>query len=150
MLRVKSPQDFGAAVVFIVIGIAGIVFGRELAFGNTAEMGPGYFPTLLSGLIVTLGLIQGFKSFTIAGPAIEPVQLRPMVFVLIAILVFGVLTPVIGLALTSVIVTLVAALARRGFHWRETLLLGVGLALFAVLVFVYALSQPIPPWWGEP
>ena len=32
---------------------------------------------------------------------------------------------------------------------KETLLLAVGLALFAVGVFVYALKQPLPAWWGR-
>ena len=48
MVRVKSPQELGAAVVFLVIGLAGIYFGRELVFGTASRMGPGYFPTLLS------------------------------------------------------------------------------------------------------
>ena len=55
MLRVKSPQDFGAAVVFLAIGVAGLYFGSDLAFGTSARMGPGYFPVLLSGLIIVIG-----------------------------------------------------------------------------------------------
>jgi hypothetical protein len=31
----------------------------------------------------------------------------------------------------------------------EALVLGVGLALFTIGVFVYALSQPLPAWWGR-
>ena len=49
MLRVKSPQDLGAGLVFMLIGVAGLYFGSDLAFGTAARMGPGYFPTLLSG-----------------------------------------------------------------------------------------------------
>ena len=36
MLRVKSPQDLGAALVFILIGVAGIYFGQGLRFGTAA------------------------------------------------------------------------------------------------------------------
>ena len=56
MLRVKSPQDIGAGLVFVLIGLAGLYFGSELAFGTSARMGPGYFPTLLSVLIIAIGL----------------------------------------------------------------------------------------------
>ena len=45
MFRVRSPQDLGAGVVFVLIGAAGIYFGQDLAFGSAARMGPGYFPT---------------------------------------------------------------------------------------------------------
>ena len=57
MLRVKSPQDFGAGVVFVLLGLAGYYFGSDLAFGTAARMGPGYFPMLLSGLIVVVGAV---------------------------------------------------------------------------------------------
>lgn len=49
MVRIKSPQDFGAAIVFILIGLAGIYFGWDLRTGTAARMGPGYFPLVLSG-----------------------------------------------------------------------------------------------------
>ena len=61
MVRVRSPQDLGAGVVFVVIGVAGYYFGRDLAFGSAARMGPGYFPMLLSVLIIAIGLIVGFR-----------------------------------------------------------------------------------------
>jgi hypothetical protein len=32
---------------------------------------------------------------------------------------------------------------------RETLFLGIGMAIFSVVVFVYALGQPLPAWWGR-
>ena len=50
MVRVKSPQDFGASIIFILIGVAGLYFGSELSFGSAARMGPGYFPMIVSGL----------------------------------------------------------------------------------------------------
>ena len=55
----------------------------------------------------------------------------------------------IGLALTAIALTVFAAFARREVNLVETLLLGVGLALFAVVVFVYLLGQALPAWWGR-
>jgi hypothetical protein len=149
MFRVKSPQDFGAGLVFVAIGLGGLYFGQELSFGSSARMGPGYFPTILSVLILVIGLIVGFKGMTVEGPEIEPVQLRPIAFVVAAILVFGFLIDSIGLAFTAVVLTVFAAYARREVNLTETILLGVGLALFTVLVFVYVLGQSLPAWWGR-
>jgi Tripartite tricarboxylate transporter TctB family len=146
---VCSPQDLGAGAAFLLIGAAGAYFGNDLAFGTASRMGPGYFPTLLSWLIIGIGVIVGLRGLTIEGPAIEPIQLRPILFVVAAILMFGHLIDAIGLALTAIVLTLVAACARRDARLGEALLLGAGLAIFAVLVFVYALSQPLPPWWGR-
>jgi hypothetical protein len=149
MLRVKSPQDLGAGLVFMLIGLAGLYFGSELAFGTAARMGPGYFPTLLSILILAIGIVVGLRALTVEGPPVEPVQLRPIAFVVAAILIFGVLIEFVGLALTAVLLTLLAAFARRDVKLAETLLLGAGLAIFAVTVFVYLLGQPLPAWWGR-
>jgi len=149
VFRVKSPQDLGAGLVFIMIGVAGAYFGTDLTFGTAARMGPGYFPILLSGLIIVVGIIVGFRGLMIDGPAIEAVQLRPILFITAAIVLFGYLLDAIGLALTTIVLTLVAAYARRDARPTETLLLGGVLALFVVLVFVYALSQPLPAWWGR-
>lgn len=149
MFRVKSPTDFGAAIVFMLIGLAGIYFGKDLTFGSSARMGPGYFPTIISFLILALGVIVGLRAIVIAGPSIEPVQLRPLMFILASILVFGALIDRFGLAISTVALTLIAAYARRDVNLKETLALGAGLAIFSIVVFVYGLGQPLPAWWGR-
>ena len=149
MFRVKSPQDFGAAMLFLAIGIAGIYFGQDLTFGTASRMGPGYFPTLLSIVIVLIGAIVGLKSLAIDGPPIEPTKLRPILFILLAILAFGYLIEQIGLAITATGLAIFAAYARRDVNLKETVVLAVGLSLFAIVVFAYALGQPLPIWWGR-
>jgi hypothetical protein len=149
MFRVRSPQDLGAGVVFILIGVAGIVFGQDLAFGSAARMGPGYFPTLLSWLIIAIGLVLAVKSLATDGPPIPSIHPRPLLAIIAAILAFGLLIDRVGLALTAAVLTIGAAYARRDVNLTETLLLAVGLALFTVGIFVYALTQPLPAWWGR-
>jgi hypothetical protein len=149
VFRVRSPQDLGAGAVFLLIGTAGAYFGNDLAFGTAARMGPGYFPVLLSWLIIIIGVIVAFRGVTIEGPPIEPVQLRPILFIIAAILVFGFLIESIGLALTAILLTVFAAYARPEVKLGETIVLGVGLALFTVVVFVYMLGQALPAWWGR-
>ena len=149
MFRIKSPQDAGAAVVFIVIGLAGAYLGSDLAFGTSARMGPGYFPIILSWTIFAIGVIVGLRGLTIEGPAIEPVQLRPLLVIIAAIVAFGYLVERLGLAITAALLTVLAGYARRDMSLWETLLLAAGLAVFSVALFVYGLSQPFPAWWGR-
>jgi hypothetical protein len=149
MFRIKSPQDVGAAVVFMAIGLAGVYFGSDLAFGTASRMGPGYFPIVLSWVIFGIGVLVGVKGITIEGPAIEPIRLRPIVVIVSAILIFGYLIDKVGLAITAALLTVLAGYARRDVSLMETLLLAAGLGLFCVGLFVYALSQPFPAWWGR-
>jgi Tripartite tricarboxylate transporter TctB family len=149
VLRIKSPQDVGAAVVFVAIGLAGVYFGQDLRFGSAGNMGPGYFPVILSWVIIAIGIVVGFKGLTVEGPRIEPVQLRPILVIVAAILAFGHLIDKIGLALTAALLTVLAGYARRDVSLWETLLLAAGLAVFSVGLFVYGLAQPFPAWWGR-
>src|SRR5262249_43132162 len=144
-----SPQDFGSAIVFLLIGLAGLYFGKDLTYGTASRMGPGYFPFLLSWLIIAIGVVVGFMSLTIEGPPIERPQLRPMFFVVLSVIIFGYLMNYVGLAITGVVMTLIAAFARRNFNLVESLVLGIGLSIGCVLIFVYGLGQPLPAWWGE-
>jgi hypothetical protein len=151
VFQITSPQDFGAAIVFMAIGLAGVWFGSELKFGTAGDMGPGFFPVILSWFVFGIGAIVGIKALAIEGPRIEPVQLRPILVIVLAILIFGYLIDKLGLAITAALLTVLAAFARR---WREinpleTVLLTAGLALFCVGLFVYALKQPFPAWWGR-
>jgi len=148
MLRVRSPQDFGSAIVIVSIGAAGVYFGADLAMGTAGRMGPGYFPRLLSWLIIGVGLIVGLKSLAIDGPPIQPPQFRPLLFCSAAIIIFGYLMSYVGLFLTAIVLVLIAAYARRDVNVRETLIFGAAISLGSIVVFVYALGQPLPAWWG--
>jgi len=149
MFRVKNPQDLGAALVFVLIGLAGLYFGKDLTFGTASRMGPGFFPTWLNFLILVLGVGVGLKALAIEGPRVEPIQLRPILFIVAAILVFGFLINAVGLALTAAFLTILSSFARRGANLTETLLLAIALAVFGVVVFVYLLGQALPAWWGR-
>ena len=98
MFRVKSPQDFGAAIIFMLIGLAGIYFGKDLTFGTSARMGPGYFPTIISFLVLLLGMIVGLRAIVIEGSP-RATQFRPILFVIGSILIFGALIDRFGLAI---------------------------------------------------
>ena len=149
MIRVKNPQDFGAATVFILIGAAGFYFANDLDYGAAARMGPGYFPTMLSALIAIIGVVVGFKALAIAGPSIEPIQLRPVGFITVCIVGFGYLIEQLGVAIAAAALIVVAGYARRGANLTESILLAVGMSIFVVVVFVYALGQPLQVFWSR-
>ena len=43
-MRIKSPQDVGAAIILIGLGLVGLWFGRDYDIGSVSRMGPGYMP----------------------------------------------------------------------------------------------------------
>lgn len=149
MIRIRSPRDFGAGIVILAIGVAGIYFSSDLDTGSAARMGPGYFPQIVSWCIVALGVFIGAKSLARAGLPIEQVQVRPIAVLVISSLVFGYAIEEVGLVVASLAAMLIAPYARPGASFREAVFLSVGLTVFAVIVFAWALGQPLPVWGGR-
>lgn len=148
-MRIKSQQDLGAGLLLIAIGAGGIVFGRELTFGSAARMGPGFLPVILSWLIVGFGVLIAGRAFALDGEAVKVFRPRALGLVVAAIIAFALLVERTGLALAVLALVAIAGFARPNPSARELAALAVALSLGAVAVFVYALGQPIPAWWGR-
>jgi len=149
MLKVKSPQNFGAGVLFLLIGAAGIFFGRELDFGSTRNMGPGYFPTVICGLIILIGAVVAFKALSVEGPEMERIHIRPILMLMLAVAAFGFLISQVGVVISSILLVILAAYARRDVNILETIIFALAVSAFVVVIFVFALGQPMPIWWNN-
>lgn len=148
-IQIKAPQDFGAGILFVVIGLGGLIFAQDLSFGSSHNMGPGYFPTILSVLILAIGVVVMLKGVTIEGPEIEEIRLRPLLVMVASMLLFGLLIKTAGLVVTGTLITIFVAYAQAGVRIRETVVFALALTAFITIVFVYALGQPLPIWWGS-
>jgi hypothetical protein len=149
MVRVKNPQDFWAGLLFLVIGLLAVYFGRNYTFGSATKMGPGYLPTVLAWMMAAMGAFLTLRALIESGPSIERSLWRPQIFIIAAIVVFGFLIERFGLAPSVVVVTVIAALASTEMRWIETAILAVGLAVLCVVLFVTLLGQPLTIYsWG--
>ena len=141
MFRIRNQQDFGAALLFAALGLGGLWFGREYEVGSARDMGPGYFPVVLSWGLIGFGLVIGLRAAIVRGPRVEPFVWRAVVLILGAIVAFALLIESAGLAVAIFAVTVLSALASPDSRWKETTVLSVSLAIFCVLVFIYGLRQ---------
>jgi len=130
--------------MLLVIGVAGLWFGREYEVGTASRMGPGYIPMVLSWGLIIFGVVVGLRAVKLRGPAVEPIVWRTNILILGAIICFAFLIRSTGLAAATFVVTALSAFASTESRWKETILLGIFLAFFCVLVFIYALRQSIP------
>ena len=143
---VRSPKDFWAGVLFVTVGIAAIVVSSGYTMGTAARMGPGYFPRGLGGLLVALGVVIALRGVRIAGPAIPRFHWRPIVFVLVAVVAFGLTLPVTGVVLGTILLIFVTSYASHEFGWKAAIISGVALAITSVLVFIVGLKLVLPIW----
>jgi hypothetical protein len=146
MAAIRHPKDFWSGVLFILIGIAAIIVGSKYNLGTAARMGPGYFPRILGGLLIVLGLILSVRAFWLAGEPFPRWKLRPTLVVLGSVVLFGAIVQTIGVAISTVVLIMTASAASHEFRPREALIAGVCLAALAVGVFVIGLKLQLPVW----
>ena len=147
-MKLKNPKDFWAGIMFMAIGLAFaiIVKAFEYPMGTTSRMGPGYFPFVLGILMAVLGAAIIFESLATEGGPVNKFAWRPLVFILGAVVIFGLIVKLAGMAISIIILVTVAAFGGHEIKLNEVVIAGVVLAIFSVLVFVYGLKLSFPIW----
>ena len=156
-MRIKSQKDFFSGLMFMGVGVAFAWGATTYNVGNGARMGPGYFPLYLGVLMTILGAFITFQSLvveTMGGDKIGKWAWKPLFFVIMANLVFGVLlaglpsmgVPAMGLIVAIYALVFIASMAEDGWKFKATLILATVLAIGSYLAFVMALKLQFPVW----
>ena len=146
-MRITSPRNFWAGLMFLAFGLFFAIWAIvNYQMGTAVRMGPGYFPTVLGGLLAFLGLVVLSMSVTVRGPAVDKFHFRPLLMILGANVAYGYAMKPLGLVLATALLVFISAFGGHEFKWKEVALLYVFLIVFSVLVFVKGLTLPFPLW----
>ena len=148
-LQIRDPKDFYAGLIFIVVGVAALLIGRDYSLGTTTRMGPGYFPALLGGLLTLLGLIISLRSLLSDGPAVGQIGFRPLVLILASMLAFAGLLEPAGLVIATAALIAIGCLGSVESRARDVIILSIALIAVALGLFVYGLGLPMKIWPGS-
>ena len=156
-MNIKSQKDFFSGLMFMCVGVAFAWGASSYSIGTGARMGPGYFPLVLGILLGLLGAVITFKALVVEtqdGDKLGKFAWKPLVFIILANLVFGASIgglPVIGLPPLGLIVgiyllTFIASNAGDEFKFKEVVILATILALLSYLAFIVLLKLQFPVW----
>ncbi|MDP1992612.1 MAG: tripartite tricarboxylate transporter TctB family protein [Syntrophales bacterium] len=145
-MRIKSPKDFWAGLMFIGMGLFFVISARSYELGSMARMGPAYFPTMLGGLTAVIGFAVLVQSVVISGGKVAAFPVRLIFLITFALVLFGYLLQLTGLVPALAILIVLSSFAGHEFRFIEVLILASVLILLCVLVFVKGLGQPFPLW----
>jgi hypothetical protein len=156
-VNIKSQKDFFSGLMFMGIGVAFSWGATTYNVGNGARMGPGYFPLYLGVLLTILGAAVTFKALTVdsvGGDKIGKWAWKPLVLIILANLVFGVLLaglptlgiPAMGLIIAIYALVFIASSAEAGWKVKNTFILATVLAVGSYVAFVQALKLQFPVW----
>ena len=148
-MKIKSEKDFWAGLMFLVTGIGFAWGATAYNFGSSARPGPGYFPFGLGIFLALLGALVLFEALTIeveGGEKIGGWPVRQGSIILFAVVLFGLLLPRLGMAITLPILIIVASMASGEFDWKEVALNTVILTVGSWGIFIKGLALTIPLW----
>ena len=145
-MKIRNQRDFGAGIMYMVIGLFFAIMATNYPMGTAAKMGPGYFPFYLGILMFLLGVLVAVKAFG-AKAAIESIpkfNWRIMGQITGAVVLYGLLLPRLGFLIAVVVLVFVAASASREFTWKGTAINAAFLVTFTYSVFVVGLKLQFP------
>jgi putative tricarboxylic transport membrane protein len=145
-MRIRSPKDFWAGLIFIAIGAGFLLLAQQYRLGDLHRMGPAMFPTLVGGLLAALGAVIALRSFVFDGEPVPRLYARPIGVTLLAIVLFGAALQWLGLVAAIAVLVLVGAYAARDVRPLENAVLAAVMIVFSVAVFVFLLGLPLPLW----
>jgi len=143
-LTIPVNKDVVAGAIFLAFAIGFGIVSTAYPMGSAAQMGPGYYPLLLSGVLGVLGLFIAFAGWR--KPAAQMVVVRPvaLICVLAAPLLFAVTLRPLGFVAAVILTSLLATIAAPRMSWIARILTALGLALGCTAIFIWALGIPVP------
>jgi hypothetical protein len=150
---IRNPKDFWIGVIYIVFGAIAFWITRDYRMGSASQMGPGYFPTVLSSLLIIFGVISVVRSFLRPGEPIGAFGWKGAILVFVGTVLFGYLESRAGMIIALIILVFTSGAASKKFRFGwKTALWVIVLTGFCVLVFVKGLGLPfrlLGSWFGD-
>jgi putative tricarboxylic transport membrane protein len=142
-------QDFVGGLTIIAVAVFAFWQGWELPMGTFGGMGPGMLPRGLAVLLAGLGAMLCLDAALEGSPRLDRWSLRGPLFVLGAVVAFGMAVRPLGLVIAGPLAIVISAFASSEVRWAETLVVGGIMTVFCIALFKFALGLPIPlaPWY---
>lgn len=145
-------RDRRAGLLMAGIGAFAAVTGARYGIGTLSRIGPGFFPTVLGIVLVVLGLAIAFTA-TLAqdheaghGHAAQdaPIDWRGYVAIVASMVLFIVLTPVLGLVPGTFACVFTAAMGDRKMTVLNSAVLAAVISVAGALLFIWGLRVGLP------
>jgi hypothetical protein len=141
-----NRKDFASGIIYIGAGAFYLIYAlKTLSIGQALNMGPGYFPVVLSSIVIMLGIAVVVRSFIYAdGTPFGIVPWRAVVMITLSLIFFALFLRYLGMGPTVLITVVLACTASPKIRPIEAAVTGVCVAFFCWLVFTVGVGLPIP------
>ncbi len=147
-METMKQKDFLAGIMFIVFGVFFAIYGMQYEAGKAANMGAGYFPRVLSIILILIGVILSLSVLfgKTIGEEVSKFDWQTIALIIGPVLLFGLMLKPIGMILSLFVLVVVSSYASHEFKWIGTIINAVVLILMCVMIFVWFLKLQFPIW----
>lgn len=148
-MKVANVKDLKSGAVFAGFGILGVVLSLDYDMGTLSNMGPGYFPLLVSGSLTVVGLFLCLRALIQrTGPCTggKNIEYRVIIGVLGSVVLFALTLRLLGLLLSSFILVSISGAANKRWRPLESIVVAIVLSFLVVTIFVLGLGMPLEIW----
>jgi hypothetical protein len=151
-MSLRNPKDFWTGIIYIAVGLAAIIIGRDYGMGTPRKMGPAFFPAILSIILIVIGIISLVRSFIRPGTPVGRFTFKGLLMVTGATVLFGLIVRGAGMIVAMPVLVIISAYASGKFNWRTSVTMAIVLTAFCILIFLKGLGIPLPilgSWFGK-
>jgi hypothetical protein len=143
-LELRNNKDVWAGLFLTGMGAGAMIIARNYRFGSVVSMGPGFFPTVLGGILTAFGLCIMIVGLFRNEKIQSGFSIRVLITLTIALILFGILIELAGFVPAMATLVFLSAAAGRQFKMIEALALTGALTLIMAIVFVWGLGLSYP------
>ena len=122
-LDLRNNKDFLAGLLLILLGGLAMAIARDYPMGSAMRMGPGYFPTVLGGILCLFGVTILIRGIRIGAKVRGEWGWKPLALVTLSIVLFGAIVDRLGMIPALVTLFFVCSAGGREFRFKEVLVL---------------------------
>ncbi len=142
-------KKMGSGLLFLSVGVAALWIASDYPMGSAQNMDSGYFPRIVSVILIVLGCVDVILGLVFAGNGqTSPARTRwqAWVFILMALLSIGLLIESLGVVVATLTAVVIGSFASDGMTPKEVLLTALLIVLLVISIFIGGLGLPIPVW----
>lgn len=143
----KLNGDMAAGFLFILFGVwfcGSSLLG--LSFGSAFRMGPGFFPAVVGGLLIAVGLIITVNGWMAKTDEVDlaTVPWRAIILFPVGLILFGAAMRPLGMLIALLLLCFTAAMGVKGMPLSRAALLSLAITAVCIGIFNFGLGINLP------
>src|SRR5262245_142164 len=145
-MHIPNAQDYFGGLALIALCLFAFWAASDLPGMRGFSFGPGTAPRLFAGVLLAFGVFITAMGVLTDGKPLERYAVRGPFWITVSIFIFALTVRQAGLVFATFASFVVSGLGSAETRWIETIIAGVVMTAFSVLLFVYLLNLPFQLW----